>query len=84
MFVVSFQPRAYSSDVFICATRKLMPFVTTFSNIQDGCTAEVADEGGVRVLVAVRAKPNRDRNSRLNREFFGTFLDVSLSYLHFL
>lgn len=43
---------------------------------KDGYTAEVTDEGGVRVLVAVRAKPNRDRNSRLNREFFGTFLDV--------
>lgn len=42
---------------------------------KDGYTAEVSD-GGARILVAVRAKPNRDRNSRLNREFFGNFLDV--------
>ncbi|KAH6755511.1 inosine-uridine preferring nucleoside hydrolase family protein [Perilla frutescens var. hirtella] len=42
---------------------------------KDGYTAETTD-GGARVLVAVRAKPNRDRNSRLNREFFGNFLDV--------
>ncbi|KAH6808800.1 inosine-uridine preferring nucleoside hydrolase family protein [Perilla frutescens var. frutescens] len=42
---------------------------------KDGYTAETTD-GGARILVAVRAKPNRDRNSRLNREFFGNFLDV--------
>ena len=33
--------------------------------------------GGIPVLVAVRAKPNRDRNNKLNREFFGNFLNVS-------
>ncbi|KAL1548539.1 Nucleoside hydrolase 3 [Salvia divinorum] len=43
---------------------------------KDGYTAEVTGEGGVRVLVAVRAKPNRDRNSKLDREFFGNFLNV--------
>ncbi|XP_057771879.1 nucleoside hydrolase 3-like isoform X2 [Salvia miltiorrhiza] len=42
---------------------------------KDGYTAEVTGEGGVRVLVAVRAKPNRDRNSKLDREFFGNFLN---------
>lgn len=48
------------------------------SNIQDGYTTEVTGREGVRVLVAVRAKPNRDRKSRLNREYFRSFLDVSL------
>lgn len=52
-----------------------------FSNTQDGYTAEVSGEGGVRVLVAVRAKPNRDKNSKLNREFFGNFLDVSFPFM---
>lgn len=53
----------------------------TCSNTQDGYTAEVRGEGGVRVLVAVRAKPNRDSNSKLNREFFGNFLDVSFLFM---
>ncbi|KAK6130423.1 hypothetical protein DH2020_035833 [Rehmannia glutinosa] len=43
---------------------------------QDGYTAEVSGREGVRVLVAVRAKRNRDKNSSLNREYFRSFLDV--------
>lgn len=43
---------------------------------KDGYTREVTGQGAVRVLVAVKAKPNRDRSSPLNREFFGNFLDV--------
>ncbi|KAI3469469.1 hypothetical protein Pfo_026132 [Paulownia fortunei] len=43
---------------------------------KDGYTAEVTEREGMRVLVAVRAKPNRDRNSALNREYFRSFLDV--------
>ncbi|KAA8548540.1 hypothetical protein F0562_000193 [Nyssa sinensis] len=43
---------------------------------KDGYTAEVSGPEAVRVLVATRAKPNRDRNSSLNREFFKSFLDV--------
>jgi hypothetical protein len=31
------------------------------------------------VLVATKAKSNRDMNSPLNREFYKSFLDVSLS-----
>ncbi|KAG8370102.1 hypothetical protein BUALT_Bualt14G0082600 [Buddleja alternifolia] len=45
-------------------------------NCKDGYTEEVKGREGVRVLVAVRAKPNRDRNSVLNREYFRRFLDV--------
>ncbi|KAK6130384.1 hypothetical protein DH2020_035889 [Rehmannia glutinosa] len=43
---------------------------------KDGYTAEVSGREGVRVLVAVRAKRNRDKNSSLNREYFRSFLDV--------
>ncbi|XP_027119895.1 nucleoside hydrolase 3-like [Coffea arabica] len=43
---------------------------------KDGYTTEVTGQGAVRVLVAVRAKRNRDRSSPLNREFFRSFLDV--------
>ncbi|KAL3812756.1 hypothetical protein ACJIZ3_014024 [Penstemon smallii] len=43
---------------------------------KDGYTEEVTGKEGARVLVAVRAKPNRDRNSRLDREYFRSFLDV--------
>ncbi|XP_073151504.1 nucleoside hydrolase 3-like isoform X1 [Henckelia pumila] len=43
---------------------------------KDGYTAEVTGGGGVRVLVATRAKPNLDRTSPLNREYFRSFLDV--------
>jgi hypothetical protein len=31
----------------------------------------------VRVRVATKAKPNTDKNSHLNREFFKSFLEVS-------
>ncbi|KAK4379938.1 hypothetical protein RND71_001800 [Anisodus tanguticus] len=43
---------------------------------QDGYTKEVAGPGGVPVLVAVRAKPNRNASSLLDKEFFASFLDV--------
>ncbi|XP_060217770.1 nucleoside hydrolase 3-like isoform X2 [Lycium barbarum] len=43
---------------------------------QDGYTKEVTGPGGVPVLVAVRAKPNRNASSLLDREFFVSFLDV--------
>ncbi|KAK4425784.1 Pyrimidine-specific ribonucleoside hydrolase RihA [Sesamum alatum] len=43
---------------------------------KDGYTAEVSGREGSRVLVAVRAKPNSDRSSPLNREYFRSFLDV--------
>ncbi|KAL0414663.1 UNVERIFIED_CONTAM: hypothetical protein Sradi_1668000 [Sesamum radiatum] len=43
---------------------------------KDGYTAEVSGREGLRILVAVRAKPNSDRSSPLNREFFRSFLDV--------
>ncbi|XP_073302484.1 nucleoside hydrolase 4-like isoform X6 [Primulina huaijiensis] len=43
---------------------------------KDGYTAEVTGGEGARVLVAIRAKPNSDRTSPLNREFFKSFLDV--------
>ncbi|XP_042456292.1 uncharacterized protein LOC122040881 isoform X3 [Zingiber officinale] len=43
---------------------------------EDGYTKEVTGPESVRVLVAERAKPNQDVRSPLNREFFGSFLDV--------
>ncbi|KAL3380356.1 hypothetical protein AABB24_000809 [Solanum stoloniferum] len=43
---------------------------------QDGYTKEVNKPGGVPVLVAVRAKPNRNASSILDREFSVSFLDV--------
>ncbi|XP_073050279.1 nucleoside hydrolase 3-like isoform X2 [Primulina eburnea] len=43
---------------------------------KDGYTAEVTGGEGARVLVAIRAKPNSDRTSPLNREFFKSFLDI--------
>ncbi|KAG5554894.1 hypothetical protein RHGRI_012453 [Rhododendron griersonianum] len=43
---------------------------------QDGYTMEVTGPEAVSVLVATKAKPNRDSNSSLNREFFISFLDV--------
>ncbi|XP_059311939.1 nucleoside hydrolase 3-like isoform X1 [Lycium ferocissimum] len=45
---------------------------------QDGYTKEVDKPRGVPVLVAVRAKPNRNASSllELDREFFVSFLDV--------
>ncbi|KAL2341190.1 hypothetical protein Fmac_009130 [Flemingia macrophylla] len=43
---------------------------------QDGYTAEVNGPESVKVLVATRAKPNRDVRSPLDREFFKSFLSV--------
>ncbi|CAA0807111.1 inosine-uridine preferring nucleoside hydrolase family protein [Striga hermonthica] len=43
---------------------------------KDGYTQEVTGREGVHVLVAVKAKPNREKSSSLNREFFRSFLDV--------
>ncbi|XP_048497323.1 nucleoside hydrolase 3 [Beta vulgaris subsp. vulgaris] len=43
---------------------------------KDGYTEEISGPEGVRVLVATRAKPNKDPNSPLDRQFFKNFLDV--------
>ncbi|CAN6451160.1 unnamed protein product [Victoria cruziana] len=43
---------------------------------QDGYTKEVTEPYSARVLVATRAKPNRDPASLLDREFFNEFLKV--------
>ncbi|KAI4304120.1 hypothetical protein MLD38_039674 [Melastoma candidum] len=43
---------------------------------KDGYTMETSGSDAVRVLVATRAKPNRDSNSVLNRMFFQSFLDM--------
>jgi len=43
---------------------------------QDGYTKEVQGLDSVAVLVAVKAKPNRNANSLLDREFFNNFLEV--------
>ncbi|KAM3265745.1 putative protein isoform X1 [Capsicum annuum] len=43
---------------------------------QDGYTKEVDKPGGVPVLVAVKAKPNQNGSSLLDREFFVSFLHV--------
>ncbi|KAH9621220.1 hypothetical protein KSS87_004134 [Heliosperma pusillum] len=43
---------------------------------KDGYTEEVKGPDGVRVLVATRAKPNKDPNSLLDREYFENFLHV--------
>ncbi|XP_031480200.1 nucleoside hydrolase 3 isoform X2 [Nymphaea colorata] len=43
---------------------------------QDGYTKEVTGPHSARVLVAKRAKPNRDPASLLDREFFNDFLHV--------
>uniref|UniRef100_M0ZZP6 Inosine-uridine preferring nucleoside hydrolase n=1 Tax=Solanum tuberosum TaxID=4113 RepID=M0ZZP6_SOLTU len=43
---------------------------------QDGYTKEVVGPSGVPVRVAVRAKPNQNPKSALDREFFVSFLDV--------
>ncbi|KAM3265741.1 hypothetical protein P3L10_002735 [Capsicum annuum] len=43
---------------------------------QDGYTEEVVGHRGVPVRVAVRAKPNQNPKSTLDREFFVSFLDV--------
>ncbi|KAK4737829.1 hypothetical protein R3W88_001526 [Solanum pinnatisectum] len=43
---------------------------------QDGYTKEVVGPSGVPVRVSVRAKPNQNPKSALDREFFVSFLDV--------
>ncbi|XP_062176497.1 nucleoside hydrolase 3-like isoform X2 [Alnus glutinosa] len=43
---------------------------------KDGYTAEVTGPEAVHVLVATKAKSNRDMNSPLNREFYKSFLDA--------
>jgi len=43
---------------------------------QDGYTKEVQGPDSVAVLVAVKAKPNRNVKSPLDREFFDNFLEV--------
>ncbi|XP_029130329.1 uncharacterized protein LOC109795124 isoform X2 [Cajanus cajan] len=43
---------------------------------QDGYTAEVNGPDSVKVLVATKAKPNRDVKSPLDREYFKSFLNV--------
>ena len=44
---------------------------------QDGYTKEISGLEAVRVRVATKAKSNVDKNSRLDREFFKSFLEVS-------
>ncbi|KAH1102612.1 hypothetical protein GYH30_036921 [Glycine max] len=43
---------------------------------QDGYTAEVDGPDSVKVLVATKAKPNRDVRSKLDKEYFKSFLNV--------
>ncbi|KAK6803788.1 hypothetical protein RDI58_001572 [Solanum bulbocastanum] len=43
---------------------------------QDGYTKEVVGPSGVPVRVAVRAKPNQNPKTTLDREFFVSFLDA--------
>ncbi|XP_025807934.1 uncharacterized protein LOC112886291 isoform X2 [Panicum hallii] len=43
---------------------------------QDGYTKEVQGLDSVAALVAVKAKPNRNADSPLDREFFNNFLEV--------
>ncbi|XP_074580355.1 nucleoside hydrolase 3-like [Curcuma longa] len=49
---------------------------STKGKCQDGYTKEVTGSEAVQVRVAKEAKPNRDSNSPLNRQFFQSFLDV--------
>ncbi|XP_031252044.1 uncharacterized protein LOC116109948 isoform X1 [Pistacia vera] len=43
---------------------------------KDGYTEEVNSCDAVRILVATKAKPSQDAGSKLNREFYKSFLDV--------
>lgn len=45
--------------------------------IQDGYTKEVTGPEAVQVLVATKAKASKDAKSKLTREFYRNFLDVS-------
>ncbi|XP_020102953.1 uncharacterized protein LOC109720321 isoform X2 [Ananas comosus] len=49
---------------------------------EDGYTKEVTGLDGVRVLVATKAKANKDVTSPLDREFFISFLEVLNQRLH--
>nr|GMD70583.1 uncharacterized protein LOC109168195 isoform X1 [Ipomoea batatas] len=49
---------------------------TRTGKCRDGYTPVVEGPEGVQVLVAVRAKPNRDVRSPLDRAFYVNFLDV--------
>ncbi|XP_052208624.1 nucleoside hydrolase 3-like isoform X2 [Diospyros lotus] len=49
---------------------------------KDGYTMEVTGPEAVPVLVATKAKPNRDPSNSLDREFFRSFLDVLNSPQH--
>ncbi|KAK2358162.1 inosine-uridine preferring nucleoside hydrolase family protein [Trifolium repens] len=51
-------------------------FGDPFAAYQDGYTKEVHSPDSVRVLVATKAKPNRDVGSSLDREYFINFLKV--------
>ncbi|XP_058758343.1 nucleoside hydrolase 3-like [Vicia villosa] len=43
---------------------------------QDGYTKEVDGQDSVNVLVATKAKPNKDKKSLLDKEFFISFLNI--------
>ncbi|KAK1417849.1 hypothetical protein QVD17_26983 [Tagetes erecta] len=43
---------------------------------KDGYTEKVNGPDSVRVLIAIKAKKNRDKSSSLDREFFVSFLDA--------
>ncbi|VYS67278.1 unnamed protein product [Arabidopsis thaliana] len=45
-------------------------------NCRDGYTKETSGPDSVRVLVATRAKPSKNLNSELDREFYDHFLEV--------
>ncbi|KAJ3693869.1 hypothetical protein LUZ60_009349 [Juncus effusus] len=48
----------------------------TKGKCEDGYTKEVIGSEAVQVLVATKAKPNKNSNSPLDREFFESFLQV--------
>ncbi|KAG2619369.1 hypothetical protein PVAP13_3NG141410 [Panicum virgatum] len=54
----------------------LVPGGNRSRRCEDGYTKELSGPEAVRVYVATRAKPNADKNSSLNREFFKSFLEV--------
>ncbi|GJM88556.1 hypothetical protein PR202_ga04632 [Eleusine coracana subsp. coracana] len=48
-----------------------------YMNITDGYTKEVYGPEAVKIRVATKAKPNMDKDSSLDREFFKSFLKVT-------
>ncbi|CAA0839912.1 inosine-uridine preferring nucleoside hydrolase family protein [Striga hermonthica] len=52
------------------------PFCIAQNGCKDGDTQVVTGPEGVRVRLAVRAKPNPDKHSKLNKAFYKNFLDV--------